>query len=75
MIVNPPRRGIGAGLAAQLQAAAEAGTLTTLLYSSCNPATLAADLRRMPALRPVRARLFDMFPHTDHAEVLVLLTR
>ena len=75
VIVNPPRRGIGAGLAAQLQAAAEAGTLTTLLYSSCNPATLAADLRRMPALRPVRARLFDMFPHTDHAEVLVLSRR
>jgi len=75
VIVNPPRRGIGAELAGGLQDAAATGALSTVLYSSCNPATLAADLRRMPALRPVRARLFDMFPHTDHAEVLVLLTR
>lgn len=71
VIVNPPRRGIGAGLATAL----EHSTVDTVVYSSCNPATLAADLRAMGSLRPVRARLFDMFPHTDHAEVLVLLTR
>jgi 23S rRNA (uracil747-C5)-methyltransferase len=29
----------------------------------------------MPSLRPTRARLLDMFPHTDHYEVLVLLER
>lgn len=29
----------------------------------------------MPSLRPVRARLLDMFPQTSHYEVLVLLER
>ncbi|QQR99390.1 MAG: methyltransferase domain-containing protein [Austwickia sp.] len=71
VIVNPPRRGIGPRLAAWL----EDSDVATVVYSSCNPVTLAADLARMPSLRPTRARLFDMFPHTDHAEVLVLLER
>ena len=35
--------------------------------------SLAADLEAMPSLRVRRAQLFDMFPHTDHAEVLVEL--
>jgi len=29
----------------------------------------------LSAYQPQRAQLFDMFPHTDHAEVLVLLQR
>lgn len=70
VVVNPPRRGIGA-LAARLDASAA----RLVVYSSCNPTTLARDLAAMPSLRPVRARMFDMFPHNDHAEVLVLLER
>lgn len=70
LVVNPPRRGIG-----ELAQRIEACAVPRLLYSSCNPASLAADLERMPSLRVVRARLFDMFPHTDHAEVLVELAR
>ncbi len=71
VVVNPPRRGTGTGLAAWL----EGSTVRHLLYSSCNPTTLATDLAAMPSLRPVRARVFDMFPHTPHQEVLVLCTR
>ncbi len=71
VVVNPPRRGLGPDLCVSLETAGPAH----LLYSSCNPVTLARDLDAMPGLRPVRGRLFDMFPHTDHAEVLVLLER
>jgi 23S rRNA (uracil747-C5)-methyltransferase len=71
VVVNPPRRGIGPDLAAAL----EAGTSRHLLYSSCNPASLARDLAAMPTLVPVRARVFDMFPQTSHQEVLVLCER
>lgn len=71
VIVNPPRRGLGAELADWL----ERSGVRSVLYSSCNPDTLATDLERMPSLRPVRARLFDMFPQTEHAEVLTLLLR
>ncbi|WP_111836593.1 methyltransferase domain-containing protein [Actinomyces bovis] len=70
LVVNPPRRGIG-----ELAAAIEASEVERVLYSSCNPVSLAADLEAIPSLRVMRARLFDMFPHTDHAEVLVELRR
>ena len=71
VIVNPPRRGIGDALANWL----EASGVQTVVYSSCNAVTLAKDLARMPSLRPVRARLLDMFPHTEHYEVIALLSR
>ena len=71
LVVNPPRRGIGAGLAGRI----EASGVRRVLYSSCNPQSLARDLGAMPSLSVRRARLFDMFPHTDHAEVLVELVR
>ncbi|WP_166843897.1 23S rRNA (uracil(747)-C(5))-methyltransferase RlmC [Isoptericola sp. BMS4] len=71
VVVNPPRRGIGPGLSGWLE---DSGA-SHVLYSSCNAVTLADDLARMPSLRPRRARLLDMFPQTDHYEVLVLLER
>lgn len=70
VVVNPPRRGIG-DLAARLDASAA----RRVVYSSCNPASLARDLEAMPGFRAVRGRVFDMFPHTGHAEVLVDLER
>ena len=71
IVVNPPRRGIGADLAAYLNEC----SAPRIIYSSCNPTTLAADLARMPSLRAVEGRIFDMFPHTTHAEVALLLER
>lgn len=70
VVVNPPRRGIGP-LARDLEAA----DVGTILYSSCNPVTLAEDLAQVPSLTVTRARLFDMFPQTRHSEILVLLSR
>ncbi len=71
VIVNPPRRGMGADLADWL----ESSGVAHVIYSSCNAESLALDLARMPGLRPVEARVLDMFPHTTHYEVLVLLSR
>ena len=71
VVVNPPRRGIGADLAGWL----EGSGIPHVLYSSCNAATLAKDLARMPSYRAVQARLLDMFPQTSHHEVLVQLAR
>ena len=72
VIVNPPRRGIGSELCLFLN---EGGGIEWLIYSSCNPESLAKDLALMPAFKAVKAQVFDMFPHTHHAEVLVLLRR
>ncbi|WP_107771497.1 23S rRNA (uracil(747)-C(5))-methyltransferase RlmC [Nocardioides sediminis] len=71
VVVNPPRRGIGAELAGWL----EASGVRHVVYSSCNAESLARDLALMPSLRPVEARVLDMFPQTTHYEVLVLLAR
>ncbi|MCI2238513.1 23S rRNA (uracil(747)-C(5))-methyltransferase RlmC [Paenibacillus sp. TRM 82003] len=71
VVVNPPRRGIGADLREWL----ERSGARHVVYSSCNPVTLAADLAAMPSLRPVRARVLDMFPQTSHVEVVTLLER
>lgn len=71
VVVNPPRRGIGPELATRLEESA----VEHVLYSSCRAETLARDLADMPSLRPRRAVLLDMFPHTSHYEVLVLLSR
>lgn len=71
VIVNPPRRGIGAQLAAWL----ESSPVRSIVYSSCNVDTLARDLAAMPSFRAQEARLFDMFPQTNHHEVMVRLQR
>lgn len=68
LVVNPPRRGIG-----ELAASIEGSGIKRVLYSSCNPASLAKDLEVMSSYRVRRARLFDMFPYTNHTEVLVEL--
>lgn len=71
VVVNPPRRGIGAALAGWL----ETSGVPHVVYSSCNAESLARDLAAMPSLEPIEARVLDMFPHTTHYEVMALLTR
>ncbi|QBE47770.1 methyltransferase domain-containing protein [Leucobacter triazinivorans] len=71
VIVNPPRRGIGAELCAWL----EGSGVGLVIYSSCNPESLARDLVALPSYAVREARVFDMFPHTRHLEVAVLLAR
>lgn len=71
VVVNPPRRGIGADLAGWL----EGSGVPHVVYSSCNAVTLVRDLEAMPSYRPTRARLLDMFPQTAHFEVVTLLER
>lgn len=71
LVVNPPRRGIGP----QLSGWIEGSGVASLVYSSCNPESLARDLAEMPSYAVVEGRIFDMFPHTNHLEVAVLLRR
>ena len=71
VIVNPPRRGIGAELACWL----EGSGVPSVVYSSCNPKSLAHDLTRMPSYLIQTGRVLDMFPQTGHLEVAVLLER
>jgi 23S rRNA (uracil1939-C5)-methyltransferase len=71
-VVDPPRAGLGeAGCRQVLELLPE-----RVLYVSCSVESLARDLRVLaPRFRPNAARLCDMFPHTPHAEVVMLLAR
>lgn len=71
VLVNPPRRGIGAELCGYLSRMAP----PFIVYSSCNAQSMAKDIRQLPGYRIERVQLFDMFPHTAHYEVLTLLIR
>lgn len=71
IIVNPPRRGIGEALCQSLSEFAP----KAILYSSCNPKTLAKDLAHIQGYSLTKVQLFDLFPHTDHFEVLVMLEK
>jgi len=71
IIVNPPRR----GLRDQLCKWIERILPQTIIYSSCNAQSLSDDLKMLPSFSVERVQMFDMFPHTGHYEVLVLLKR
>lgn len=72
MIVDPPRAGMH-GDVVKVILDAEPGRI---VYVSCNPATQARDLALLDAKYKVDAVCpVDMFPHTQHVENVVLLTR
>jgi 23S rRNA (uracil1939-C5)-methyltransferase len=74
VFVDPPRAGL-AGKA--LKRLGEIGA-PRVVYVSCNPTTLAGDLKRLAdgyGYRLVRAQPVDMFPHTPHVECVSLLER
>lgn len=68
VILNPPRAGVDSRVTATLEA--EAAHLRAVMYVSCNPATLARDLSRLPSYRIESLRAFDMFPQTAHVETV-----
>lgn len=76
VLLNPPRGGLHEAVPPILEAAAAGAhgpPPRALLYVSCNPATLARDLARLPAWRVTAVEPFDMFPQTAHVETLVEL--
>jgi 23S rRNA (uracil1939-C5)-methyltransferase len=72
ILVDPPRDGCPPGLLEQ--ALTKLGA-ARLVYVSCNPEALAADLERAARLGWAVAHVqpVDMFPHTPHVESVALL--
>jgi 23S rRNA (uracil1939-C5)-methyltransferase len=68
VILNPPRAGVDARVAESLEA--NAAGIKKVIYVSCNPATLARDLSRLPSYTVESLRAFDMFPQTAHVETV-----
>jgi 23S rRNA (uracil1939-C5)-methyltransferase len=66
VLLNPPR----AGVDERVTSALVARPPRAIVYVSCNPATLARDLGRLPGFRPASIVAFDMFPQTAHVETV-----
>ena len=73
VIVDPPRAGCKESL---LNAIASISP-KQIIYVSCNPATLARDLKILNSngFKFIEATPVDMFPHTVHVETVVLMSR
>lgn len=68
VLINPPRAGVHERVAAALETVAQPPR--AVIYVSCDSATLARDLARMPRYRIASIRGFDMFPQTAHVETV-----
>jgi 23S rRNA (uracil1939-C5)-methyltransferase len=68
ILINPPRTGVDERVSAALETMASPPQ--AIIYTSCDPGTLARDLARMPRYRIESIRAFDMFPQTAHVETV-----
>ncbi|MDE7170876.1 MAG: 23S rRNA (uracil(1939)-C(5))-methyltransferase RlmD [Oscillospiraceae bacterium] len=73
VVVDPPRK----GLAPEVVDTIARMNPDRVVYVSCDPATLARDVKRFGELGyvPVRAEAVDLFPRTAHVEAVALLQR
>ncbi len=73
LTVDPPRK----GLDEQAVEAICKMQPPRIVYVSCDPATLARDVKRFTAqgYRLIHAHAFDLFPRTKHIETVVLLSQ
>jgi 23S rRNA (uracil1939-C5)-methyltransferase len=68
VMLNPPRTGLDARVTTVLEGVASPPA--RVIYVSCDPATLARDLARLPGYRLAGVRAYDMFPQTAHVETV-----
>ncbi len=73
VVVDPPRKGLAPDVIETIADLSPA----RVVYVSCDPATLARDLKSFNALgyKAVEATAFDMFPRCAHVETVVLMSR
>ena len=72
VVTNPPRT----GMHPQATAGIAATAARRMAYISCDPATLARDIRGLgEGWRLSALRAFDLFPQTAHVETVALLER
>jgi 23S rRNA (uracil1939-C5)-methyltransferase len=74
VVVDPPRGGLSAPLAASLSSLRSAHRL---VYVSCDPPALARDAARLASggWAPVSLELLDLFPRTPHVEAIAVFER
>ena len=73
LVMDPPR----SGSTEEFISAVNNAGIKAVVYISCNPETLARDLRSFTKKKYSVKKIvpFDMFPWTDHVETICLLTK
>lgn len=73
IVVDPPRKGVSADVIEAISAMAP----QRVVYVSCDPATLARDLKLLTAAGYTlqTAEAFDLFPRCAHVETVCLLSK
>jgi len=73
VVMDPPRAGVGAEVCALLQRV----SAREMVYVSCDPVTLARDLKALvgAGYRLVELHMVDLFPQTFHLETVVVLRK
>lgn len=73
VVLDPAREGAGTPVTRAL--AAHAATVKKIVYVSCDPASFARDLRVLldEGWRLARLRAFDVFPMTEHVELVAAI--
>ncbi len=71
VVVDPPRKGLDErAIEVIMQASPD-----RLVYVSCNPATMARDIRLMEGYVPTSYGAYDQFCHSTHVETVVLMSK
>jgi 23S rRNA (uracil1939-C5)-methyltransferase len=72
IVLDPPR----SGTLIEIKKTINASGAKNVIYLSCNPVSLAFDLKQLCEVYHIRLiQPFDMLPHTHHLETLVLLEK
>lgn len=73
VVIDPPRKGLGDGVIDAIIKMAP----QRVVYISCDPGTLARDLKQFSneGYLPQRGMAFDLFPRCAHVETVVLMSR
>jgi 23S rRNA (uracil1939-C5)-methyltransferase len=73
VVMDPPRAGVGAEVCALLARV----SAPTMVYVSCDPVTLARDLKLLVegGYKVLKVHMMDMFPQTFHLETVVVLSK
>ena len=72
IIVDPPRKGLDIGVVKKLEELSS----PSICYVSCDPATLARDLKMLARTYKItEVTPADLFPNTAHVETVVLLSK
>lgn len=73
IVIDPPRKGVSENVIEAMEKMSPA----RIVYVSCDPATLARDVKRLEerGYRAEKAHCFDLFPRCAHVETVCFLSK